>query len=48
MADLKVQKIIEENFHHFFPNLKTEGEESAQSLEGIESQILPSEVQKRK
>jgi len=28
IADLKVQKTIEETFDHFFPNLKTQGEES--------------------
>jgi fructose-1,6-bisphosphatase/inositol monophosphatase family enzyme len=37
IADLKVQKTIETTFAHFFPNLKTLGEESAASLKGIES-----------
>lgn len=37
IADLRVQKTIETNFKHFFPNLLTKGEESAKSLENIDS-----------
>lgn len=44
IADLRVQKTIETNFKHFFPNLKTMGEESAASLEGIESQVTPDKI----
>ena len=45
IADLKVQKTIEETFKHFFPTLVTMGEESAQSMEGIVSSISqPAEV----
>jgi len=44
IADLRVQKTIEENFKHFFPTLITRGEETAQSLENISSQVLPSEI----
>ena len=35
IADLKVQKTIEETFSHFFPNLATQGEESQQSMDGV-------------
>ena len=44
LADLRVQKTIEENFAHFFPSLVTKGEESAESMEGIVSSVLPENV----
>ena len=44
IADLRVQKTIEETFKHFFPNLVTKGEESAQSMEGLESSVKPESV----
>ena len=44
IADLKVQKTIEETFSHFFPNLKTHGEESQASMEGLNSCIKPTSI----
>ena len=44
IADLKVQKTIEETFKHFFPELETKGEESAKSMEGLESSVKPENV----
>lgn len=44
IADLTVQRTIETNFKHFFPNLCTQGEESQQSMEGIESAVKPEQL----
>ena len=44
IADFTVQKTIETNFKHFFPSLITQGEESQDCLDDIESAVKPEEL----
>ena len=44
IADITVQKTIEECFKFYFPSLKVEGEESKESMEGIQSKTNPSSL----
>ena len=44
IADVTVQKTIEECFKHYFPSLVVEGEESAESMEEIQNQVDPEKL----
>ncbi len=41
IADLRVQRTIEDNLRALFPTLNIQGEESKESIEGIEPLIKP-------
>ena len=44
IADLTIQKTIETNFKHFFPEIEVRGEESKESIEQIKSVVDPEEI----
>lgn len=44
LADLKVQRTIEDNLRHFYPKLDIQGEESKESIADIESEIKPDSI----
>lgn len=44
IADIRVQKTIEENLRAIWPNLKIQGEEAAADLATVESAVNPSDV----
>lgn len=44
IADIKVQKTIEDNLRHIYPTLNIQGEESKESMEGIEPAVAPGSI----
>jgi 3'-phosphoadenosine 5'-phosphosulfate (PAPS) 3'-phosphatase len=44
IADIRVQKTLEENLKILYPTLNVQGEESKESMEGIESIVKPDSI----
>ena len=44
LADITVQKTIEENLKHFYPSLNIQGEESKESTDSVDSAVKPDQI----
>lgn len=44
IADIRVQKTIESNLKHLYPNLRVQGEESKESTETVDSAVNPAQI----